>query len=183
MSRLWVTGYRNYELSIFSDNDPKLKIIKNALRRKLIEKIESGTTWVIAGPQLGTEQWALEIASELKVEYPELQTALMFPFAEFGKQWKDEKQEQLALLKAKVDFFANVSDNPYQNPQQLRNYQTFMLNHTDEALLLYDDEREGKTKFDLTAIQSFQENNSYNVETIDFYDLEEEATLYEEKNE
>ncbi|MBF7103853.1 DUF1273 domain-containing protein [Pediococcus pentosaceus] len=183
MSRLWVTGYRSYELSIFSDQDPKLKVIQNALKRKLIEKVESGTTWVIAGPQLGTEQWALELANELKVDYPELQTALMFPFSDFGKQWKEEKVEKLALIKAKVDFFANVSENLYQNPQQLRNYQNFMLNHTDEALLLYDDEHAGKTKFDLNAIRSFQEHNSYNVETIDFYDLEEESMLYEEKDE
>ncbi|MCZ3394370.1 DUF1273 domain-containing protein, partial [Enterococcus faecium] len=28
-----------------------------------------------------------------------------------------------------------------------------------------------------------QEHNSYNVETIDFYDLEEESMLYEEKDE
>ncbi len=48
MSRLWVTGYRSYELSIFSDQDPKLKVIQNALKRKLIEKVESGTTWIIA---------------------------------------------------------------------------------------------------------------------------------------
>ncbi|WP_281510461.1 SLOG family protein, partial [Lactobacillus taiwanensis] len=30
MKRLWVTGYRSYELSIFSDKDPKLAVIKYA---------------------------------------------------------------------------------------------------------------------------------------------------------
>jgi uncharacterized phage-like protein YoqJ len=183
MSRLWLTGYRSYELSIFGEKDPKLVVIKNAIKRKLIEKIESGTNWIISGPQLGVEQWTLEVANELRKDYPELQTALMCPFSEFGNQWKDDKKEQLALLKSKVAFFANVSEQPYQSPQQLRNYQTFMLEHTDEAVLLYDDEHEGKSKFDLIAIQKFQESHSYNLETIDFYDLEEEANLYEEKDE
>ena len=31
MKRLWVTGYRSYELSIFSDKDPKLTVIKYTL--------------------------------------------------------------------------------------------------------------------------------------------------------
>lgn len=182
MSRLWLTGYRSYELSIFTDTDPKLKIIKNALRRKLIEKIETGTTWVISGPQLGVEQWGLEIANELRKDYPELQTALMLPFANFGSQWKEDKIIKLNSIQSTVDFQANVSDDSYKNPQQLRNYQTFMLNHTDEAVLVYDDEHEGKTSFDLKAIQKFQESHSYNLETIDFYDLEEESNLYEEKD-
>lgn len=28
MQRLWVTGYRSYELSVFGENDEKLKVIK-----------------------------------------------------------------------------------------------------------------------------------------------------------
>ncbi|AOW73780.1 hypothetical protein A4V11_01590 [Pediococcus acidilactici] len=183
MSRLWLTGYRSYELGIFSDSDPKLKVIKFALKNRLIEKIETGTTWVIAGPQLGTEQWGLMVANELKEDYPELQTVMMAPFADFGQQWKSEKQEQLAALKAKVDFYGQVSDLPYKNPQQLKNYQSFMLEHTDEALLLYDSEREGKTKYDLTAIQRYQNQNAYDLTTIDFYDLEDEANAYAENQE
>ncbi|KRN95144.1 DUF1273 domain-containing protein [Pediococcus stilesii] len=183
MSRVWLTGYRSYELSVFSDTDPKLQIIKSAIKRKLVEKIETGTSWVISGPQLGVEQWGLEVANELRKDYPELQTALMFPFADFGQQWEEDKLEKLTQLKSAVNFTANVSEDSYKNPQQLRNYQTFMLNHTDEAILVYDDEHEGKTSFDLKAIQNFQEKNSYNLETIDFYDLEEESNLYAEKDE
>ena len=183
MSRLWLTGYRSYELGIFSDSDPKLEVIKFALKNRLIEKVETGTTWVIAGPQLGTEQWGLTVANELKKDYPELQTALMAPFADFGKQWKTEKQEQLSALKSKVNFYGQVSDLPYQSPQQLKNYQSFMLEHTDEAVLLYDSEREGKTKYDLTAIQRYQNQNAYDLTTIDFYDLEDEANAYAENHE
>ena len=28
--RLWVTGYRSYELGTFGDKDPKIKVIKYA---------------------------------------------------------------------------------------------------------------------------------------------------------
>ncbi len=40
MSRLWLTGYRSYELGIFSDSDPKLKVIKFTLKNRLIEKLK-----------------------------------------------------------------------------------------------------------------------------------------------
>lgn len=30
--RLWVTGYRAYELNVFGSNDPKLKVLKTSLK-------------------------------------------------------------------------------------------------------------------------------------------------------
>ena len=32
MSRLWLTGYRSYELGVFGNEDPKLKVIQYALK-------------------------------------------------------------------------------------------------------------------------------------------------------
>ena len=63
MKRLWVTGYRSYELGVFSDKDPKLTIIKYALSNYLKSLLEEGKIdWVISGANLGTEQWGLETA-------------------------------------------------------------------------------------------------------------------------
>lgn len=85
MKRLWVTGYRSYELSIFNDKDPKLIVIKYALSNYLKGLLEEGKIdWVISGANLGIEQWALETASQLQKEY-NLHTALMTPYLEFSK--------------------------------------------------------------------------------------------------
>ena len=32
MRRLWITGYRSYELSTFRDDDPKITVIKHVLK-------------------------------------------------------------------------------------------------------------------------------------------------------
>ena len=181
MKRVWITGYRSYELSIFNDKDPKLIIIKEALKHKIIEKIEDGAEWFLAGPQLGTEQWGLMVCNDLKSEYPKIKTALMMPFANFGQQWNENNTIKLSNLKQKVDFCDSIIKQDYQSPQQLRNFQTFMLNHTDEALMLYDPEKEGKSHYDYQAIQRFQAHHEYNLDLIDFYDLQEEAELYNEK--
>lgn len=42
MKRLWVTGYRSYELGVFSDKDPKLTVIKYALSNYLKSLLEEG---------------------------------------------------------------------------------------------------------------------------------------------
>lgn len=40
MKRVWVTGYRSYELNIFKDNDPKVQVIKEVLKNYLRAQLE-----------------------------------------------------------------------------------------------------------------------------------------------
>lgn len=182
MRRLWITGYRSYELNVFKDNDPKAEVIKDVLRRKLQAKLEESDEefWLITGPEMGVEQWTIEVALRLKPDYPQLKVSMMLPFTEFGQQWNENNQAKLADLTAAVDFSTSVSDHPYQSPQQLRSFQTFMLTHTDEALLIYDPDHEGKSKYDYQAIQKFHENNDYSYRLVDFDELQEAATEWEE---
>ena len=125
--RLWITGYRSYELGIFNDNDPKVAVIKYCLENNLNSLLEKGLEWVITGGQLGTEQWALEVAEKIAMTNFELKTSLMYPFSEFGSNWKEDKKIKLKELEENCDFSAKVSSRPYESPQQLRNYQRFML--------------------------------------------------------
>lgn len=183
MRRLWITGYRSYELNVFKDDDPKLAVIKDVITRELKMHLEESDEefWLITGPQLGTEQWALECAIELKKDYPQLKVSMMMPFTEFGQQWNESNQAKLANLSSAVDFSASVSDHPYQSPQQLRAFQHFMLTHTDEALLIYDPDHEGKGKYDYQAIQRFSENHDYPYRLIDFDELQEAAVEWQER--
>lgn len=180
MSRLWLTGYRSYELGIFGTEDPKLLVIKATLKKFLIEKIESGVDWLITGGQLGIEQWGVEVALALKPTYPELKVAMMTPFAQFGSQWNEHNQAVYAQLASQVDFHQAVSRQPYHGPQQLRNYQEFMLTHTDAAVLVYDLEDPGKPKYDYRAIAQYRERHPYPVTLIDMDWLQESANEYQE---
>ena len=88
MRRLWITGYRSYELNVFKDDDPKVAVIKDVLSRELKARLEESDEefWLITGPQLGTEQWAIEVALKLRDDYPQLKISMMLPFTEFGQQ-------------------------------------------------------------------------------------------------
>lgn len=183
MKRIWISGYRSYELSVFSDSDPKLQVIKFALKTRLKQLLDEGLQWVITGGQLGIEQWTIEVCQSLKEDYPQLQVALITPFIDFGKQWQENNQLKLATLKQTVDFFASCSKRPYENPQQLKIYQQFMLNHTDGALLVYDLESPGKSQYDYQAIQNYQTKNpAYEYQPIDFFELQDLAGQLNDMN-
>ncbi|MFV0557630.1 MAG: DUF1273 domain-containing protein [Enterococcus sp.] len=172
LKTIYLTGYKSFELGVFTDKDPKIQVVKNALKNHLSQLVEEGLEWVIAAGNLGVELWGAEVVFELQATYPELKLALIFPFAEFGSQWNEANQAQLAKIKAQAAYVNTTSQRPYQNPQQLKNHTQFLLTHTDGALLVYDDEFEGKTKFFLKDAQDFAEKNEYFVTKITMDDLQ-----------
>lgn len=180
MQRLWVTGYRSYELNVFGDKDPKITVIKFALRNYFTSLLENAALdWVITGANLGVEQWAAETAAGLRKDYP-VRVSIMTPYQDFASRWNENHQAHFLRLKEKVDFFAATSNTPYRSPAQLRNYERFMLEHTDRALMIYDLDHPGKPKYDYQAIQKYQEHNKYPLDLIDFYDLQDAAEEYAE---
>lgn len=172
MRNLYISGYRTYELGVFSAKDAKIEVIKKALKNEIISYIENGIEWILTSGQLGVEQWAVEVVEELKSEYPEIKQAIIFPFLDFGSNWKEESKLKMMELKDLVDYTEATSHQPYKDPSQLKNHQKFLLEHTDATLLVYDREFEGKTKFLYQAIQKKQETSSYECRLIDFDQLQ-----------
>lgn len=181
MSRLWITGYRSYEMGTFGDKDPKILVMKYAIEQLVRQQLENGSEWVLTGGQLGVEQWTIEVVLALKKDWPMLKVAMMLPFEDFGSQWQPNSQSKLQVLKQGVDFVDSVSHATYQGPGQLQNYQAFMLNHTDAALLFYDPEFEGKAKYDYKIIQQHQRKTPYPLTLIDMDQLQDYATTYSEQ--
>lgn len=172
MKRLHITGYRSFELGVFQGNDPKIPIIKGTLRNRLVGYLEQGLEWVILSGNLGTDIWVGQVIQELKTDYPELNYAVIFPFAEYGSNWNEQNQQELTGLKLQANYVDSVSHQPYENPQQLRNHTQFILTHTEGALLLYDREYEGKTKFFVRDAEKYQETTKYDLDFITMDDLQ-----------
>ena len=98
MTSLLVTGYKSFELGIFKDKDPKVTIIKKAIKRDFKRFLDDGVDWMIFTGNLGFEFWALEVAKELQQDYP-LKLATLFPFETHGKNWNEANQTKLAAFK------------------------------------------------------------------------------------
>lgn len=182
-TRLWVTGYRSFELGTFSDKDPKIEVIKRALKDNIIDQLENNELeWIITGGQMGTEQWSCETAIELKKDFPQLKIAIILPFSNFASNWNQEHQMKLIDLRSRVDFSEPLSKENYKSPIQLRNFQSFMLRHTDGALMVYDPDNPGKADFEYKAIKEYQhEHSDYFLKTIDFDMLTDISNEIEEE--
>ena len=107
MNSLLVTGYKPYELGILSAKDPRLPIIKEAIRQDLRRFLEEGVKWLVFTGNLGFEAWVLEVAKEMQKDY-ELQLATIFMFENQGENWNEANQEILSQFK-QVDFVKYAS--------------------------------------------------------------------------
>ena len=79
MTSLLVTGYKSFELGIFKDKDPKVTIIKKAIKRDFKRFLDDGVDWMIFTGNLGFEFWALEVAKRTS-ERLSFEVGDTFPF-------------------------------------------------------------------------------------------------------
>lgn len=173
MSSFLVAGYKNFELGIFSEKDPKLSIIKKAIRQDLIHLLDNGLDWLVFQGNLGFEYWVLTEAQALIEEGYDLALACIFPFANHGQSWSENNQ--LVLEKFRQLDYVNHSFSSYDNPSQLRQHQEFLLNNTQGAYIFYDEENETNLKYLFAAIK---EREDYDYRRLDFERLNDLAQDY-----
>ena len=162
MTALLISGYRSFEVGIFQDKDPRLAIIKKAIRRDLVQYIEEGVNWLIFTGSLGFDFWVLEVAKELQEDYP-IALATIFLFENQGENWNEANQAKLAMFK-QVDF-VKYSFERYDNPGQFAAYHDFLLDNTQEAYFFYDPENETNFKH---LYRRAKEKEGYTVRCLDF---------------
>ena len=175
MTTALIMGYSNFDLGLFSDKNPRLKLIKKAIRRDLEAMAEDGVTWLVFTGTLGFEYWVLEVAQEMKTEYG-FQLATIFAFETHGENWNEGNQMKLSQFK-QVDF-VKYAYPKYEHMGQLRDYQRFLLENTDLAYFFYDPENETKLKFMDTLMKN---QEGYRIKRLTFEDLNELAENFSEK--
>lgn len=172
MKILLVTGYKAHELGIFNNKHPGVSYIKKALKDRLISLIEEGLEWVIISGQLGVELWSAEVVLELRLDYPELQLAIITPFLEQEIKWNEEKQEHYRLILEEANFVSSISKQTYQGPWQFKAKNKFLLDHSDGMLILYDEENIGSPKYIMEEAMERVEKIGYQLISITSHDLQ-----------
>ncbi len=175
MTTALIMGYSNFDLGLFSDKDPRLKLIKKAIRRDLEAMAEEGIKWLVFTGNLGFESWVFDVANEMKDEY-DFSLATIFAFETHGENWNEGNQMKLSQFK-QVDF-VKYAYPKYEHMGQLRDYQRFLLENTDLAYFFYDPENETKLKF----IDNLMKNQEgYRIKRLTFEDLNELVENFSEK--
>ncbi|MDN6639961.1 MAG: DUF1273 domain-containing protein [Tetragenococcus sp.] len=169
---LVITGYRSFELGIFQETDPKVKVIKKVIKTTLEQYLDEGLEWVLLGGNLGVEIWSGQVVEELKADYPELKFAIIYPYLEFGNNWNEANQAMLQQLAEKADYVDAVSHLPYQNPSQLKNHTHFLLTHASGAIVVYDEELTGKSTYFMHDANEYAANHEFLLDQITMDDLQ-----------
>lgn len=171
MSRLYMTGYKSYELGIFEAKSIKLMYLKKYLRYQLIQWIENGIEWFVTGGQNGIELWCAEQIILLKKEYPNIKLAVMPPFNNQETRYNEFDQILYSKVTALADYYQPLYKGEYEHPRQFIFRDQFMLSHTDSCLLIYDEESEGSPKYFYNKVKEHQEKTDYQLQQITFYDI------------
>jgi uncharacterized phage-like protein YoqJ len=176
-----LSGYKSHELGIFDPKHQGVVIIKKAIEQKLRTFLDEGLESVFISGQLGVEMWAAEVVFELKNEYPDLKLAVITPFLEQEKNWNDHNKEYYQSILSRADVVKSTSEDTYKGPWQFKKRDDSVLNYTDAALFVYDDEKEGSPKFLKEKTKKYAEKTDYNIYTIDMYELQTVAEEEQEK--
>lgn len=172
---LLVVGYRHIDLGIFSDIDPRVTIIKMAIKKDILSFLNEGVEWFVFTGNLGFEHWTLEVLRELLAEGYQFQIATIFIFGNQGENWTESSQLKLADFK-KSDFVKYAYSN-YENPRQFRDYNQFLMDNTEGAYVFYDSENETNLKYLYHLLLNKKE---YTVKRLAFDDLNEIAENFTE---
>ena len=136
---------------------------------------QEGVTWLVFTGNLGFEYWVLEVAREMKEDYG-FQLATIFDFETHGSNWNEANQIKLSEFK-QVDF-VKYAYPKYEHKGQVRDYQHFLLENTDESYLFYDEENETKLRY---FYQMMKNQENYFTRRLTFESLNEMAENFSEK--
>lgn len=166
---LHITGYKSLELGIFKEDDPKVSIIKYALKKRIIGFIEEGLEWVIVSGQMGIELWSAEIVLELKDDY-DINLAVFPPFENQDNRWPDNLKGKYQEIIMVADFYKPLYQGDYKGAYQFQAKNMWLIDKSDASLLLIDDEYPGSVKF---FYEIAKEKDGYPLFTITPLDLDD----------
>ncbi|KHF39847.1 DUF1273 domain-containing protein [Halalkalibacter okhensis] len=172
MKTIAISGYKGHELGIFDQKHKGIYYIKKAIEQRLRSLVEEGVEWVIISGQLGVELWAAEVVIALKVDYPQVQLAVLTPFLQQEENWQEATKSYYQEIINQADFVDSITKRPYDNPAQLRQKNEFIISKVDGLLLLYDEDKPGSPTYYLEVAKKKQEKESFPVLFITPTDLE-----------
>lgn len=168
--RVFITGYRHYELGIFKDTQPEVKVLRELLRARIINLAEEGAEWFIVQGYTGIEMYAANEIIDLKEEY-DIKLAVLKPFHKFDDRYNDSDKINLNNILEHADFHKYIFEREYGDPSMFKAINQFIVEHSDHGLIVYDSESETNLKYIYSLMLEFSRKSHYNIERIQFDDI------------
>lgn len=180
MKILTVTGCKPMELSIFSEEDPRIEFIKKAIEKRLIGFIEEGLEWVLISGQMGVEMWTAEVVLDLKETY-DIQVGVIPPFENQENRWPESLQQKYQELMFTADFFQPIYNDEYKGAYQFKARDLWLIDKSDGALLLMDEEYPGSVGYFYETAKEAENYPTYFITPFDIEEVVEEIQMTDPK--
>jgi uncharacterized phage-like protein YoqJ len=167
-----VTGYKPHEIGIFGEKHKGIYYIKKALMKEIFKQIEEGLEWILISGQLGVELWAAEVVFALQETFPHIKLAILTPYLDQEKNWKEDKQEYYHSILAQADFVESIHQKPYENPGQLKRKNEFLIGKSEGLLLLYDEDTPGTPRYILEEAKKKEKREAFSIIRITPEDIQ-----------
>src|SRR5690625_7162060 len=119
MKIIAVTGYKPMELNLFKPDDPRIKYIKAAIKKRLIAFIEEGLEWVLTSGTMGFEIWTAEVVLELQEMYA-IKLGIIPPFGNQESRWTDPLKQVYHELITTADFYQAHYKGDYKDAYECK---------------------------------------------------------------
>lgn len=120
---------------------------------------------------MGIELWTAEVVIELQRTYDSLKFAVITPFQGHTEKWNEHNQSKYANIIKYADYVDSIFHTSYQGPFQFKQADQFMLEHSDQTLLIYDEEQEASPKFFKQKLVDFMDKTNYTCDIVTFDEL------------
>lgn len=168
--RVFITGYRHYELGIFKDSQPEVTVLRDFLRQRIINLVEAGAEWFIIQGYTGIEMYAANEIIDLKADY-DIKLGVLKPFHKFDDRYNESDKINLNNILEHADFHQFIFEREYGDPSMFKAINQFVTAHSDYGLLVYDSESETNLKYIYRVMLELSEKSLYNIERIQFDDI------------
>lgn len=170
------------ELTIFDEEDQRIRFIKQALKRRLISFIEDGLEWVLISGQMGVELWTAEVVLDLKETY-DINIAVTPPFENQQSRWPEPLQHKYEELMLTADFFQPIYKGDYKGPFQFKAKDMWLVEKSDASLILMDEENPGSAGYFYEVAKSVEDYPVYFITPFDLDEVVEEIHMSESEYE
>ena len=119
----------------------ELPMVKENLRKILIDCIEKGYCYFGAGGALGFDTLAAITVLELKEVYPDIRLILVLPCRNQTRGWKEIDIQKYEWIKSKADKVVYTSEHYYNGCMQKRN--RHLVDHSSLCICYYTRQRGG----------------------------------------
>ena len=132
------TGHRSQKLSWrFNEKDKRCKVMKNTLRKEIINAIENGFKTFYCGMAIGFDMIAAETVLDLKKKYKDIKLIGALPCRTQDAKWLDREKKRYKKLLKRLDGIRCIYDE-YIGAECMFERNRFMVDNSRLLIALYN---------------------------------------------